>query len=72
MLLEAGDLGQMGKCRSGVGLVGVGCVLHQVRVLLPDTEDAMMAGTTHLLQIARAADAAAALADFLKRHPAAA
>jgi 3-oxoadipate enol-lactonase len=40
--------------------------------LLPDTEDAMMAGTTHLLQIARPADAAAALADFLKRHPAAA
>jgi pimeloyl-ACP methyl ester carboxylesterase len=39
---------------------------------LPRTEDAVLAGATHLLQMARPADAAAALADFLKRHPAAA
>jgi 3-oxoadipate enol-lactonase len=39
--------------------------------LLPRTEDAVLAGTTHLLQMARPVDAAAALADFLKRHPAA-
>ena len=39
---------------------------------LPRMEDAVLAGATHLLQMARPADAAAALADFLKRHPAAA
>jgi pimeloyl-ACP methyl ester carboxylesterase len=39
---------------------------------LPRTEDAVLADATHLLQMARPADAAAALADFLKRHPAAA
>jgi pimeloyl-ACP methyl ester carboxylesterase len=36
---------------------------------LPRTEDAVLAGTTHLLQMERPADAAATLADFLKRHP---
>jgi pimeloyl-ACP methyl ester carboxylesterase len=39
--------------------------------LLPRTEDAVLSGATHLLQIAQPADAAAVLADFLKRHPAA-
>jgi pimeloyl-ACP methyl ester carboxylesterase len=36
---------------------------------LPNTEDAVLAGATHLLQMDRPADAAATLADFLKRHP---
>lgn len=39
---------------------------------LLQTEDAVLAGATHALQMARPADAATALADFLKRHPAAA
>jgi pimeloyl-ACP methyl ester carboxylesterase len=36
---------------------------------LPGTDDAMLAGATHLLQMVRPADAAATLADFVKRHP---
>ena len=36
---------------------------------LPRTEDAVLACATHMLQMDRPADAAAALADFLKRHP---
>lgn len=36
---------------------------------LPRTEDAVLAGATHMLQMVRPADAAAALTDFLKRHP---
>jgi pimeloyl-ACP methyl ester carboxylesterase len=36
--------------------------------LLPQTEDALLAGATHLLQMARPAEAAAALVDFLKKH----
>jgi len=36
---------------------------------LPRTEDAELAGATHLLQMVRSVDAAASLADFLKRHP---
>jgi 3-oxoadipate enol-lactonase len=43
-----------------------------LRSWLPRMEDAVVAGATHLLQMDRPADAAAALADFLKRHPAAA
>jgi pimeloyl-ACP methyl ester carboxylesterase len=42
-----------------------------LRSWLPRTEDAVLAGATHMLQMDRPADAAAALADFLKRHPAA-
>jgi pimeloyl-ACP methyl ester carboxylesterase len=38
---------------------------------LPRTEDAVLAGATHMLQVVRPLEAAAALADFLKRHPAA-
>jgi pimeloyl-ACP methyl ester carboxylesterase len=38
---------------------------------LPRTEDAVLAGATHMLQMDRPAEAAAALADFVKRHPAA-
>jgi pimeloyl-ACP methyl ester carboxylesterase len=38
-----------------------------LRSWLPRTEDAGLAGATHLLQMQRPADAAAALADFLKR-----
>ena len=41
-----------------------------LRSWLPRMEDAVLAGATHLLPMARPADAAAALADFLKRHPA--
>jgi pimeloyl-ACP methyl ester carboxylesterase len=36
--------------------------------LLPHTEDALLADATHLLQMARPAEAAAALVDFLKKH----
>jgi pimeloyl-ACP methyl ester carboxylesterase len=39
-----------------------------LRSWLPRTEDAVLAGVNHLLQMQRPADAAAALADFLKRH----
>ncbi len=41
-----------------------------LRSWLPRIEDAGLAGSAHLLQMERPADAAAALADFLKRHPA--
>lgn len=36
---------------------------------LPRTEDAVLADATHMLQMDRPAEAAALLADFLKRHP---
>jgi pimeloyl-ACP methyl ester carboxylesterase len=42
---------------------------HLLHSWLPGTEDAVLAGATHLLQMIRPADAAATLADFLKRHP---
>ena len=38
---------------------------------LPRTEDAVLAGASHMLQVVRPVEAAAALTDFLKRHPAA-
>ena len=40
-----------------------------VRSWFPRMEDAVLNGATHLLQMQRPAEAAAALIDFLKRHP---
>jgi pimeloyl-ACP methyl ester carboxylesterase len=40
-----------------------------VRGWLPHMEDAVLANSGHLLQLQSPAEAAAALADFLKRHP---
>ena len=43
-----------------------------LHALLPQTQDAVLAGATHLLQMAQPAEAAAMLVSFLKNHAAAA